>query len=936
MLAIKQRLRIANLAILVAATLLSIGKAFADQQVTAAIGSNLTIAVFADNTTPFTYAWSKGGVPISGATSSTYTITGAQLSDTGNYTAVVTNYLGSTTSDTAIITIGTAPSISVQPPASQTVTAGATVTFTVQASGTPSPTYQWQKGGVNLTDGGIVSGSTTDTLVLTGVGLSDAGTYTVIVSNGIAPAATSNNSSLTVNGTMPAITLQPQGQVVGAGSTVTFTTLASGVPAPTYQWSLNGTAISGATGASLTLSNVTAANNGSYTVVATNIVGSSPTSSPATLTVSPLAPSITNSGAGLSDPVGDSYTYDVVASNSPTSYSATGLPPGLTINAATGVISGTPTTAGIYNVTVTAQNSTGTGNTQLTLTINLAPPVITSAANASGVINKPFSYSITATNSPASFAASNLPAGLSVNTSTGAITGTPTATGVYSIPISATNPSGTTQGNLTLTVLSVSYAGQYFGTFGSGGNWALNINSDNSGEFIAFFGGAPTVQDVSVNANGTIVVSNSGVESISGKLHANATTSVPITINIVNGSVSGTAGADTLSGAQDTGSSLQVSPGFYQGTALNGGTGNIYAVAGGDGAIFEVLSGGSTPDFLTGYMSASGVYNGSTSAGSAVQVQITGQGEILETLSTSGSTTPEHFLGLESNIASTARLINISCRAQVGTGANIIIAGFVVGGAGTSGAESVLVRGSGPALGLAPFNVPGVLPDPELTLENVSNSPNTVVTTDTGWGGSTSIANAAAAVGAFSWGSNATADSAVLASLAPDNYTAEISGASNDAGVALVEVYDATPASSYTPASPRLINLSARVQAGTGSNGVFAGFVIGGTGPETVLIRASGPSLALAPFNLTGTLADPQLTLTNVGVTPNVVIATNTGWGGASAIANAASTVGAFPWSTSSKDSAIVVTLQPGNYTAGVQGASGDTGITLVEVYEVQ
>lgn len=282
-----------------------------------------------------------------------------------------------------------------------------------------------------------------------------------------------------------------------------------------------------------------------------------------------------------------------------------------------------------------------------------------------------------------------------------------------------------------------------------------------------------------------------------------------------------------------------------------------------------------------------------------------------------------------------ARLINISCLAHAGTGGNEVIAGFVVGGADVSGTQSVLVRGAGPALGLAPFNVAGVLPDPQLTLTNVSESPNALVTTDSGWKGSPAIASAASAVGAFSWGSKATADSAVLASLAPGNYTAEISGATSDTGVTLVEVYDATSSGSITQTTPRLTNLSARVQVGVGLNVVYAGFVIGGTGNETVLIRASGPALAQAPFNLAGTLPDPKLTLTNVGVSPNTVLATNTAWGGSTAIATAAASVGAFPWIASSNDSAILVTLPPGNYTAGVQGASGDTGIALVEIYEV-
>jgi hypothetical protein len=125
------------------------------------------------------------------------------------------------------------------------------------------------------------------------------------------------------------------------------------------------------------------------------------------------------------------------------------------------------------------------------------------------------------------------------------------------------------------------------------------------------------------------------------------------------------------------------------------------------------------------------------------------------------------------------------------------------------------------------------------------------------------------------------------------------------------------------------------VQVGTGANSVFAGFVVGGTTARTVLIRASGPALSQAPFNLSGTLSDPQLILTNVGVTPNTVIEQNTVWGGDPVISSAAAVVGAFSWSAASKDSAILVTLPPGNYTAGVAGASGDTGIALVEIYEV-
>src|SRR5207237_164770 len=100
--------------------------------------------------------------------------------------------------------------------------------------------------------------------------------------------------------------------------------------------------------------------------------------------------------------VGVAFSYQITASNGPIiSYNATGLPGGLTVNTTTGVISGTPTTAGTYSVTISATNSGGTGNATLTLTIvNPPPPVITSPATASGQVGVAFSYQITATNNP--------------------------------------------------------------------------------------------------------------------------------------------------------------------------------------------------------------------------------------------------------------------------------------------------------------------------------------------------------------------------------------------------------------------------------------------------------------------------------------------------------------------------------------------------------
>jgi hypothetical protein len=133
-----------------------------------------------------------------------------------------------------------------------------------------------------------------------------------------------------------------------------------------------------------------------------------------------------------------------------------------------------------------------------------------------------------------------------------------------------------------------------------------------------------------------------------------------------------------------------------------------------------------------------------------------------------------------------------------------------------------------------------------------------------------------------------------------------------------------------------LLNISSRAYVGTGSNASFGGFVIGGSVPETVLIRASGP--ALAAFGVAGTLPDPQLRLNRSNSDgTSTLLQTNTGWGGNAQVAAAAATAGAFPWpNASSADSALLVTLPPGAYTAVASGASGDTGVSLVEVYAIQ
>ena len=167
-----------------------------------------------------------------------------------------------------------------------------------------------------------------------------------------------------------------------------------------------------------------------------------------------IAPPVITSSDTAGGTVGTAFSYQITATNSPTSFGASGLPTGLTVDTASGLISGTPTGAGTSNVMLSATNSGGTGSSPLALTVTVAPPVISSSGTASGTTGTAFSYQITATNSPTSFGASGLPAGLTVDTASGLISGTPAGAGTSSVTLSATNSGGTGNSPLTLTIIS--------------------------------------------------------------------------------------------------------------------------------------------------------------------------------------------------------------------------------------------------------------------------------------------------------------------------------------------------------------------------------------------------------------------------------------------------------------------------------------------------
>lgn len=169
-------------------------------------GQSASFTVEASSANPLTYQWSKDGAVITGATSSTYTVSSAQTADAGSYTVAVSDGSSTATTGGASLTVlgstpATLPTFTTQP-AAQTVLVGGNVTFTAAASGSPTPTYQWQKDGTNLADGAAVSGATTATLTLSNLTTTAAGNYTVVATNS-AGSTLSNAATLTVNTSTP-------------------------------------------------------------------------------------------------------------------------------------------------------------------------------------------------------------------------------------------------------------------------------------------------------------------------------------------------------------------------------------------------------------------------------------------------------------------------------------------------------------------------------------------------------------------------------------------------------------------------------------------------------------------------------------------------------------------------------------------------------------
>jgi phospholipase/lecithinase/hemolysin len=273
-----------------------------------------------------------------------------------------------------------------------------------------------------------------------------------------------------------------------------------------------------------------------------------------------------------------------------------------------------------------------------------------------------------------------------------------------------------------------------------------------------------------------------------------------------------------------------------------------------------------------------------------------------------------HHLASEANrllsgqIAPLGKATNISTRGLVGTGQNVLIAGFIISG---NQPKKVIVRALGPTL--SGLGVGGALADPTIA---IVNSSNVVVASNDNWRNTQEVE-----ISASGFTPPNDLESAIIVTLAPGSYTAVVSGKNGGTGVGLVDLYQLDASTSI------FRNLSTRGFVGTGDNVLIGGLIIGNGEQPVIVVRAIGPTLS--SFGITQPLQDPTLEVRDGN---GALIAFDNDWQDNTPTAVKAVLLQPHD----SRESAVVLSLSAGNYTAIVRGKNGATGVALVEAYRLQ
>lgn len=715
---------------------------------------------------------------------------------------------------------------------------------------------------------------------------------------------------------------------------------------------------------------------------------------------------------------GEPVTWFIQANNHPTSFSATGLPAGLQLNTATGEITGSALVAGTFAITVTAHGSPRAVSAVITLTLLHAS--LTSPGIVDGPVGTSLSYTIAAGNSPTSFTATGLPAGLTLNHSTGVISGIPTLSGSYDANLVAHGEQYDTGGMVEFRIFPATraWAKQIFLA-----NTVIRTVQDPVRDRLYVL----TLSDLTVFDTNllsiikTIPISNGRDLCLSldgskiwvadrNTIHAYSLTDYKALPAIPSGPfsyhqvregmgnklyvvddfpVSGIFEIHLATGAV---SPIRLAMPGYTISAqidLSGDGKYLYAgyndndiarekierfdISGGSAVLRKTLI-LSTPNLSALRVSADGklltyttdgdiygqneTYTVSTSnlTAPATAIEPTSGGgiltfanpsstayfstanqqlhRVLDFVSTGngvpfrewpvdepGFTFVDHqgrslllctsyaidvypLVTAPSVVPAPRSLLNVSTRSSVGREDERMIAGFIITG---DSPKQIALRAIGPSLPVA-----GALSNPALTLIDETGA---VIASNENWN-----TNRAALLdfGLDPWDEH---DAALVATLNPGSYTAVVNIETAAEGVGLIEVYDLS-----SDSSSKLANLSTRGKVGTDDDVLIGGFIVGGDIATDVIVRAIGPSLASSDVN--GVLLDPMLQLYNSN---GVQIAANDDW--RSDQEGAITATGLPP--TKNKESAILSSLPAGAFTAIVRGKNATTGIALIEIYNL-
>jgi sugar lactone lactonase YvrE len=561
----------------------------------------------------------------------------------------------------------------------------------------------------------------------------------------------------------------------------------------------------------------------------------------------------------------------------------------------------------------------------------LAPPLITSPLTVSATVGQQFIYQF-GTTGATSRSVTNLPAGLTFNTNLAAITGTPTAAGTFQVGLSATNAAGTSTATLTITVqpapssgpvivTSTSATGRVEEPFSTKATGRVEEAFSTTGRVgqafsfqVATTGGSPSAR---INANG--LPPGLSIDAVTGLISGTPTAegSFAVTLTVTDGNQT-TVFILELTFTADPAIPVIISS---NSAALTAGQAFSYSIDAPSNAedasdptvytLMGTLPNGLIFDAQTGKISGTFGGNFQQKATSPDRIDLSGgiiSNVQLFATNSHGTSTIQLLFTLAPKGA-----VNISTRIAVGTDEKVLIGGFIITG---NAPKQVILRAIGPSLRINGAPIPGALQDPTLEL----HSGDTILNFNDNWTDFQEDEIKATGVPPTDL-----RESAMIATLHVGNYTAILRGKDNTTGIAVVELYDLGTAGLDSSSKAQLAQISTRGTVLNNDNVMIGGFIISGVATK-VIVRAIGPELN---NTVPGALQDTLLELHDGS---GSLIFANDDWRTTQEQEIIDTTVPP----TDDHESAIVATLNPGNYTAIVRGKNGTTGVALVEVYGLQ